>query len=555
MRHALGQAGISTRRFVISIRLPLLLIDILCVLTPIMTALSLYAPVFLRSDSQSIYISRQGSDWNGGRSEATAFATIQYALDRAQPGDRIFIAPGTYYERLHLRRGGTEKLPVSIKAITPGSVVITGERPENIPRGWAWREEGEGIFSTAIDQPVYRLNHSDFTCFRLPWGGSTALRKMVAKPGAWSAFCEENGRLYLYLKEGKHPATEELRTHRPAPAPREWGEFKSATVWIEADHVRLEGLHMDFGIGAAVHIGDADDVEIRDCVLTGSTFGVKSSGGEKPARRISIENCLYHNYPQYHWLKDWLSWDEVYSAYPSSSLASSVDAPLQVRNCLVTHAGDALQISPRANQDRMPTTMEGNWLAFCTDDAIEFDGDGCRIDVRNNLIYEAHQNLGFSPVTVGPIQVHNNLFAHARAGINGSQIKLINNRPSDRTQNISVRENVFVGDWLCWYNDSFFSNVVIDSNQFYVRREASPPWPKTGVEVGEHQVVIQSEPQRPEDTLAAWYHRENQPDWVHTVLDRRPGPAWFRAEDHPATKDLIFWKNRLQQLLLTVEPR
>jgi len=538
---------------IVNNRLYRILFDVAVACVPVVAAAALYKPIAVFRDSSSVYVSKQGSDWNGGRTAATALATIQSALDQARPGDQILVGPGTYYERLHLRKGGTEIAPVSVVATTPGSVIISGKLPEDVPREWAWRDDGRGIYSTAIRHPVYRLNHGSLTCFRVPWGGLAALRDITSRPGAWSAFCEEKGRLYVYLKGGKHPALEELSTHRPAPAPREWGEFKSATLWVEADHVRLDGLQFDFGIGAAVNIWNAEHVEFNDCVFSGCTFGVKCSGGTKPSRHIRIVNCLYHNYPQYHWHKDWLTWGEVYAAYASSTLASSTDAPLLIQECLVTHSGDALRISPHAGQGTASAMIDGNQIAYCTDDAIEFDGDGSQIDVRNNLVHEAHQNLGFSPVGVGPITVQHNLFAHLQDGINGSQIKLINNKPGERIRNISIRDNVFIGDWLCWYNDAPVSKVTIENNRFFVYRQANPPWPIAGVDVGDHQVELRSDRLPPEQTLAAWYHNANNPLWMRAVLDRRHGPSWFRAEDHPATKDATRWKSQLRQLLQTVE--
>ncbi|MDP1797018.1 MAG: right-handed parallel beta-helix repeat-containing protein [Planctomycetaceae bacterium] len=530
------------------------LADAAILLAPAVTIFILANPLATFRSTRTIFVSPQGSDWNSGATATTAVATVQHAADLARPGDQIRIGPGTYYERVHLRCGGTEHAPVSLVAEIPGSVIITGELPSKVPADWIWRDEGNGLFSTAVRSPVYWLNDGAATCYRLPWGGVTALKKLTEKPGAQSAYCQENNRLFVYLTDGNHPQKEDLRTHRPAPAPREWGEFKSATVWVETDHIRLEGLQIEFGIGAAVNLWNAEHVEIRDCAFSGSTFGVKCGGGIKPSRHVTLMNCLYHNYPQYHWRKNWLTWDEVYAAYSSSALIASTDTPLTVENCLVTHAGDALRISPRVGQEPTSAIIDGNFLAHCTDDALEFDGDGAHVDVRNNIVYEAHQNLAFSPVEQGPIAVQNNLFAHEPAGINGAQIKLINNRPGDPIRNISVRNNVFVGDWLCWYNDAPINDVLIEHNRFFVHRLADPPWPSLGVTVGEGQVELQSVRQPPERMIGDWNRQANEPAWVRELLKRRPGPAWFPTEEHPATKDAMHWRDRLQNLLQTDVP-
>lgn len=530
-------------------RLCNLLFDLAVVLAPLVTAAAICQPWAALATSTSLFVSKQGSDWNSGRTATKPLATIQRAFDLVRPGDSIEIEPGIYFERLHLRRGGTKASPVQVRATIPGQVLITGQLPEDVPSEWEWRDEGEGVFSTAIQHPVYRLRQGDTNCFRLPWGGLTHLRQLAALPNAWSAFCEENQRLYVALKGGRHPSQEQLITHRPAPAPREWGEFKSALLWIEADHVQLEGLQFDFGIGAAVNIWNAEHVELRDCLFTGATYGVKCGGGVKPSRHVRLSHCLYHNYPQYHWHRDWLSWNQVYAAYASSTLIASTDVPLLVQDCLVAHGGDALRISPQVGQGANRAVVERNQVAYCTDDAIEFDGDASQVDFVNNLVFESHQNLAFSPVTMGPITVQHNLFAHLPDGINGSQIKLINNSPGEPIENIVIRENVFIGDWLCWYNDAPISGVIIKNNHFFVHRAADPAWPSPGVEVGPNQVELQPRRLRPEENLVAWYQQENQPEWVRTVLEHRPGPGWFSATEHPATREAARWRQQLEQRL------
>lgn len=526
----------------------------LCFLAvPLVSGWTLYEPLASWREPGTIHVATTGSDLRQGDSPETAFATIQRALDCAIPGDRILIAPGTYYERLHVRRGGSDQSPLALAAVEPGTVVITGADPHGVPSEWTWHDEGAGIYSTAISHPVYRLDIAEETCFRIPWGGLTALRKLIDKPGAWSAFCTENDRLYVFLKNGKHPLHSPLRTHRPAPAPREWGEFKSATVWVEADHVRLENLRIEDGIGAAVAVWNAGDVELRDCAFSGSTIGVRCVEGIKPPRDIRLIRCLYHNYPQYHWRRDWLTWAEVYASYSSSTLIASNTAPLSVEQCVVIHGGDALRISPQQKWNSSMARIERNFLALCTDDAIEFDGDGCGVNVANNLVFETHQNLSFSPLEHGPVTVDENVFAHLPDGINGSQVKFIANREGDRIQNITVRGNVFVGNWLDWWNEAPRENIQFLGNRFFVQQQTDPPWP-TGVTASADQVQLSEVDLPPEKILREWYQTADGPQWARTVLENHPGPSWWLAEQHPATRDAFRWRNQLRESLFDEVP-
>lgn len=489
---------------------------------------------------RTLCVAVDGSDWNWSATQEKPLASVQRAVSLSRPGDQIVLGPGNYYERIHVKRGGTEKQPLVIKAGEPGTATITGALAEGVPSTWKWRDEGGGIFSTATQWPVHRLAEGKVTLFRVPWGGLKQLRSLVQKPSAWGAYCQDGARLYVRLNGGRHPMQAQLRTHRPAPGPREWGEFKSATVWLEADHVQLEGLRIEFGIGAAVNIWDAEHVEIRDCVFSECSVGVRCGGGVKPSEDVWIDRCLYHNYPQYSWHREWLGWPDIYAGYASSSLATARDAPLKITNCVAVHVGDALGISPRINSENMSAKIEGNYLAFGTDDAVEFDGPAVNIEFRRNRVHEFHQNLGFSPVLTGPIVVEQNVFTHEEAGVNGSQIKIMNNSPGEVVRNIVVRDNLFIGNWLCWWNEVPVDDVEFTENVFSVFERTDPPWPPPIRAV--RNAILQRQRQMPLTSIVNNII-DSTPNsaWVRPVLDQRPGPLWWHWKSHPATRDLPTW--------------
>lgn len=73
----------------------------------------------------------------------TVFATIQAAVDTANPGDVIAVAPGTYYETVLVNRSGTVGSPIYIQAQDPNNKpVIDGQmlRPNSsMSNGAEWR--------------------------------------------------------------------------------------------------------------------------------------------------------------------------------------------------------------------------------------------------------------------------------------------------------------------------------------------------------------------------------------------------------------------------------
>ncbi len=70
------------------------------------------------------YISPTGSDWDSGASREHPFATIQKAVDRAQPGDLITLGPGIYLQDVVSRRDGAANAPITITG--PADAVVKG---------------------------------------------------------------------------------------------------------------------------------------------------------------------------------------------------------------------------------------------------------------------------------------------------------------------------------------------------------------------------------------------------------------------------------------------
>jgi hypothetical protein len=67
----------------------------------------------------SLYVDPTGSDSNDG-SQGKPFQTIQAALEEAQPGTTINIAPGKYYEELATVRDGLPDAPITLKGPETG---------------------------------------------------------------------------------------------------------------------------------------------------------------------------------------------------------------------------------------------------------------------------------------------------------------------------------------------------------------------------------------------------------------------------------------------------
>lgn len=84
--------------------------------------------VELKGDPRTFYLDPKGNDqWSGGGKEK-GFKTLQFALDQLLPGDTLILNPGIYKSPGALYRGGTEKAPITIKALKARTVVLEGDK-------------------------------------------------------------------------------------------------------------------------------------------------------------------------------------------------------------------------------------------------------------------------------------------------------------------------------------------------------------------------------------------------------------------------------------------
>jgi len=77
-----------------------------------------------RSGPTAYYVSPAGSDWDTGVSPEHPFASIQRAVDLAQPGDSISLEPGIYFQDVVSKRDGAASAPITIRG--PADAVLKG---------------------------------------------------------------------------------------------------------------------------------------------------------------------------------------------------------------------------------------------------------------------------------------------------------------------------------------------------------------------------------------------------------------------------------------------
>ncbi|MCY3867280.1 MAG: hypothetical protein OXG68_17735 [Chloroflexi bacterium] len=77
-------------------------------------SLLLCLSVIAQTPGKQYFVSPDGDNDNSGASPSLAFRSIQHALQLAQPGDTIHLAPGHYYQDVYTVRDGEPGKPITI---------------------------------------------------------------------------------------------------------------------------------------------------------------------------------------------------------------------------------------------------------------------------------------------------------------------------------------------------------------------------------------------------------------------------------------------------------
>lgn len=120
------------------------------------------SPARSSSDTNTIYVGPDGVDGNDG-SKQSPIGRIQDALDRAEPGDTIYVKPGQYFESLRTKRPGEPGRPITITG--PPEAVIAGAKRDGYSGGFGIGHSHIHITGTTIDGLQDPANPDDATSY------------------------------------------------------------------------------------------------------------------------------------------------------------------------------------------------------------------------------------------------------------------------------------------------------------------------------------------------------------------------------------------------------
>ena len=80
------------------------------------------------ANASEYWVAEGGEDAEDRGSRERPWATLQYAADRALPGDAVVLRPGVYGQRTIINRGGAEGAPLTVRAERKWEAVVDGDR-------------------------------------------------------------------------------------------------------------------------------------------------------------------------------------------------------------------------------------------------------------------------------------------------------------------------------------------------------------------------------------------------------------------------------------------
>jgi len=116
------------------------------------------------------HVSETGRDGRDG-SAGQPVRTIQFAVDRAKPGDTIVVHPGLYADPVRLTRGGTKDRPIIIRAAEKWQAVLDSNR------------------NAAVMIGVYNAPYIEIHGFEIRWYGRSGI-EIEQSPHATVAGCK-----------------------------------------------------------------------------------------------------------------------------------------------------------------------------------------------------------------------------------------------------------------------------------------------------------------------------------------------------------------------------
>lgn len=396
------------------------------------------------------WVATNGNDANPGTSGSPK-ATLQGALNAAQPGDQVRVRAGVYYQTFDTPRAGTAAAPIHLVADGPG-VVLDGSEPSLLNRT-DWRSDGGGVWSQPYAAAT-RLVVVDSTMRLYRQASLSALQSNAN--GMTQGWCLEGGRLYIKPEGGVNP------NGRPVHVAR----YDNGGA-IDVNHVRVVGFEIRY-YGTTMAAAGLQLRYATGCEVIGNS--IHSIGGKGIyLRNPSTDNLIEYNVCRDPRIHAW-PWqatkahEEELQGISNRGLRGNVIRFNTVRGTFdgIDSGGDNSTEDVGADTD-----IHDNRVISVADDALETeDFAGINMRVYRNYVEDMLNGMSIAPNYVGPTYVLYNVFHNSKKGGFKFSIDTIGETFIYHNTLASPRSPFGpVSPTGRWYNKHFRNNIMVGNGQ------------------------------------------------------------------------------------------
>jgi hypothetical protein len=411
-----------------------------------------------------------GRDTNPGNTRAAAFATLQRAIDAAQPGDTVIAYPGIYYEHIVIRRGGTATAPIRIMAdrVERDRVIISGAQRDIREKRIAWElvDPELGLYRVPLDYRPTRVlaNHADLLAY--PTLADLRAFRFLADDylGHKHGFAHDPGpgknHLYIRLRsDGRYgPADPNAATATLSVSPPTGGgrfgveptkrsdNYNLALPFSGPAHIVIDGFTFETPGIAGIYTA-ASDLVVRNNRFYGCRVGIAAPRADLPAGRglpradrVLVENNYFTQYPAFtdieditpaeaadqrarpEWRHKIVHWQRKGTRpHPNQTVGYQYGYEVGA----IRGAGDAWEIRYNHFYDMFEalgggsvghstnTSIHHNRFERICDNAIETEPRARNLRIHHNLVIDTFEPISWQPQAAvplpGPILIHDNI--------------------------------------------------------------------------------------------------------------------------------------------------
>ena len=306
------------------------------------------------SIGNSFYVSPNG-DATGCVDGAT-FASIQSAVDCAQPGDTVYVKSGTYPGGIIVSNSGTANNYITVTNYQSDEAVIDAN-DESISCAGAWSM----ACAFHITGSYVRLSGFDIT-------------------GGWNLYGDNGYGIIV----GPEKGTSAQQPH---------------DVIVEDNIIRdPKTFTSSPGRFIAVRIGGKSSgfyTEVENITVQSNTMYMVEPGGGAKGQTTGASIVL--------------TWPNGGHVIRNNNINFRGTTTVHGTDCIVTvpNFPDNTEDLLRSTKD---TDMYNNWCEGATDDGISLDGSGTNVRVWNNTILRSMVGLSVAPIVIGPTYIFRNVF-------------------------------------------------------------------------------------------------------------------------------------------------